>query len=265
MIEKWVSIVIREGELMKAGDLKYFFTYETEIPDGIGFGIFHPGHLIWLTLIVVVTLLLLSFYRKSNNRRKKGLEFGVAFSMVGWMAIRALYIAVIGEDFLYELPFHLCSMAGILCGFHCVFRWQWLGQVLYTLCLPGAVMALLFPDWSFYPAIHFISIEAFLFHMGIVVYVGFQLCSGGIVPRIRLVWQVILFLVIVVIPIYIFDRAYHVNYMFVNWPSAGSPLEWMADFMGNPGYLIGYGGLVMSFILLMNLGYSMIARLCNKK
>ena len=135
---------------MKVSDLKYFFTYETEIPDGIGFGLFQPWHFLWIAVIVIGIVLLLLFYRKCNSRRKRRLEYIIAFSMVGWMAIRAAYIAVIGADFLYELPLHLCSMAGILCALHCVFRWQWLGQVLYTLCLPGAVLAMLFPDWSFY-------------------------------------------------------------------------------------------------------------------
>lgn len=250
---------------MKVPNLNYFFTYETEIPEGVGFGMFHSGHILWLVLIAASTIFLLLLYRKRNNRGRRQLEHSIVLSLTGWMAGRALYIAVIGEDFLYELPLHLCSMAGILCALHCIMKWQWLGQVLYTLCLPGAVLAMLFPDWSFYPALHFITIEAFLFHMGIVVYVGFQLCSRGIEPRFCRIWQVLLFLVIVVTPIYVFDKAFHVNYMFVNWPSAGSPLEWMADFMGNPGYLMGYGGLVILCAGLMDLGYALVVRLRRKK
>jgi len=50
-----------------------------------------------------------------------------------------------------------------------------------------------------------------------------------------------------------------VNYMFVNWPSAGSPLVWLADRMGNPGYLIGYAALVFLCMLLMDAGYLIVA------
>ena len=250
--------------MIKLQKLKCFFAYETDIPAGTGFGMFRTGHFIWLALITIGTILLLFFYRKCDCRRKRQLEYSIAFSLAVWMVVRALYIAVVGADFLYELPLHLCSMAGILCMLHCIMKWQWLGQVLYTLCLPGAVAALLFPDWSFYPAIHFITIEAFLFHMGIVVYVGFQLCSRSIVPSLCRIWQVLLFLVIVVVPIYFFDKAFQVNYLFVNWPSAGSPLEWMADFMGNPGYLLGYGILVILCVGLMDLGYALILRLHRK-
>lgn len=256
---------VRKENFMRSSDWKYFFTYETDIPDGIGFGLFHSGHFLWLSVIMIGTILLLIRYGKASKPQRKHLEYIVAFSMSGWMLLRAIYIAVIGENFLYELPLHLCSMAGILCVLHCLFRWNWLGQVLYTLCLPGTVVALLFPDWSFYPAIHFVSVEAFLFHMGIVVYVCFQLYSHGIVPDLRKIWQVLLFLTITVVPVYFFDRAFHVNYMFVNWPSAGSPLEWLASFMGNPGYLAGYAVLVIVCILLMNLGYSGFVELRHKR
>lgn len=239
---------------------KYFFTYETKLPDGIGFGMFRPWHFLWLAVILAAIILGMIWYRKCLDKGRKYLEYVAAFSLVGWMIIRALYIYLIGENFLYELPLHLCSMAGILCFLHCLFCWKWMGQVLYTLCLPGAVLALLFPDWSFYPAIHFITVEAFLFHMGIIVYVSFQLCSGKIVPDFHKIWQVLLFLVMVVTPMYYFDRKFGVNYMFVNWPSAGSPLEWMAGFMGNPGYLVGYGVLTIFCILLMDFGYWIFGR-----
>ncbi len=43
------------------------------------------------------------------------------------------------------------------------------------------------------------------------------------------------------------------NYFFVNWPIPDSPLSWMASFLGNPGYLIGYAALTLSVILLMYL------------
>jgi len=111
-------------------------------------------------------------YISSSSQKRKALEYWASFSLVFWIVLRSIYIAVIREDFLYELPLHLCSMAGILCAVHCVTQWKWLGQVLYAVCLPGTVLALLFPNWNFYPVVHFITVESFLFHMGIVMYVS---------------------------------------------------------------------------------------------
>ena len=146
---------------------------------------------------------------------------------------------------LYQLPLHLCSMAGVFVLFHAFFKWDWLGQVSTPLCLPGTVLALLFPDWVRYPAIHFITIQGFTFHAGIVLYVICQLLQHNIIPRLAALWKVIVFLLVVVPPVYLFDKKFHANYMFVNVPSPGSPLEWLASFLGNPGYLAGYAVLML--------------------
>ena len=145
--------------------------------------------------------------------------------------------------------------SGFLCCLHAFFKWDWLGQVLYTLCLPGTVLALLFPDWVRYPAIHFITIQGFTFHAGIVLYVICQLLQHNIVPRLAVLWKVIVFLLAVVPPVYLFDKKFHANYMFVNVPSPGSPLEWLASFLGNPGYLAGYAVLMLLCMVLMDAGY----------
>ncbi|MCI7106338.1 MAG: TIGR02206 family membrane protein [Lachnospiraceae bacterium] len=249
---------------MKVSYLQYFFTYETEIPDGIGFALFGFWHLLWLAAIALISILFLYAYAKGTGKKRRIFEYLISFSMIGWIVVRAIYIALIGEDFLYELPLHLCSMAGILCAIHCVTGWKWLGQVLYAICLPGTTLALLFPNWNFYPVVHFITIEGFLFHVGIVMYVIALLYAHKIIPAMRKLWQVILFLVVVVTPVYFFDRHFGVNYMFVNQPSAGSPLEWLESFMGNPGYLAGYALLILLCIFLMDLGYVLVVKRRNR-
>lgn len=240
---------------MERFHLDEFFTYETTLPRGIGFGMFRVGHFIWLAAIFAGIDLVMRWYRRADKRTQRKIEIVTAASMSVWIVLRAIYIAVLHENFLYELPLHLCSMAGILCGIHCITQWEWLGQVLYSLCLPGAILALLFPNWNFYPAIHFLTMEAFLFHMGIVLYVCMMLQSHGIVPDIRKLWKVIVFMIVVVVPIYFFDKRFNVNYMFVNRPSAGSPLVWLAGWMGDPGYLVGYAILMILCVVLMDLGY----------
>lgn len=240
---------------MERFHLDEFFTYETTLQRGIGFGMFRVGHFIWLAVIFAGIYLVMRWYRRADKRTQRKIEIVTAASMSVWIVIRVIYIAVLHENFLYELPLHLCSMAGILCGIHCITQWEWLGQVLYSLCLPGAVLALLFPNWNFYPAIHFLSVEAFLFHMGILLYVFLMLWSHKIVPDVKKAGHVVLFMFAVVVPIYFFDKRYDVNYMFVNRPSAGSPLVWLAGWMGDPGYLVGYAILMILCVVLMDLGY----------
>lgn len=246
---------------MNTSSLKFFFTYETGIPDGIGFGLFKPWHLLWLMVCVFLTAVFLFYYAKAGADKRKTAEKILVYSMPGWMMLRILYIIVIKEQLIYELPLHLCSLSGLLCMLHYFTGWKWIGQVLYTVGLPGTVVALVFPNWTFYPAIHFITIEGFFFHMGIVMYVCAMLYVRKIVPDIKKIWSVVLFLLAVVTPVYFFDKKFNTNYMFVNWPSQGSPLEFIAAFMGNPGYLLGYAVLVLFCILLMNAVYQIIRRL----
>ena len=193
--------------------LQYFFTYEKDIPEGIGFGIFGLGHWLWLALLTVLTIVLLRKYVAAGEKARRIWSRLVGFSMPVWMLLRATYI-----------------------------------------------LALIFPDWNTYPAIHFISVEGFFFHAGIVLYVVSQLYSHGIVPKLGKMWQVMLFLIMVVTPIYFLDKAWDVNYMFVNQPSQGSPLELLEEYLGNPGYLFGYAGLIFLCIFLMDLGYVLVTR-----
>lgn len=229
----------------------YFFTYETRLPQNVGFAIFGTWHVLWLVVLVLLSALVLWVYRRVSENKKRVWEHGIGFSMLLWIALRSVYIAVIGERFLYELPLHLCSLMGIFCALHCVLGWEWMGQVLYALGLPGAVLALLFPDWGRYPAIHFITIEGFFFHAEIIWYVVSQLYSRRIVPQRNKLWQVVVFLAVYMVPIYFFDRAYMVNYMFLSRPSAGSPMELLLRWFGDPGYLVAYVILILLCICLM--------------
>ena len=52
-------------------------------------------------------------YKKGDERKKRRMDGLTACSLVVWIVVRAIYIAVIHEAFLYELPFHLTHMAKI--------------------------------------------------------------------------------------------------------------------------------------------------------
>ena len=264
--------------------LEYFFTYGSELPNDVGFPMFGAAHFIWLAIGIILTVLFLICYKKVNNAerkmvahrnglqdsspsgnekliggtRKLDLTFGII--TMALLVVRYIYLAIVGHLGVYELPFHLCALAGIFCFLHAFKNWDWMGQVLYCLCLPGTIVALVFPDWTYYPPIHFITIQGFLFHFAVALYVICQLISGRIRPDIRKLWKVFVFLAITAPLLYIFNKHFDTNYFFVNVPSKGSPLEWIASFMGNPGYLIGYGILAVVITSALDLLYALIRR-----
>ena len=125
--------------------------------------------------------------------------------------------------------------------------------------MPASLVALIFADWTiYYPVLNFINLHSYLWHGLLVLYPALLFMSIEISPSIMHIHWVLLFLCLVVPPIYLFDKHFNCNYFFVNWPIPNSPLSWLASFMGNPGYLIGYAILTILVLLLV---YKMSPRL----
>ena len=114
--------------------------------------------------------------------------------------------------------------------------------------LPGAIAAMLFPDWNMYPAWNFMNLYSWVWHGILVLFPLLLLKSGAERPAIRGIWKPVLFLTAVVPLIYLFDRKFSCNYLFIHWPPEGTPLTWMARYLGVPGYLAGYAVLTAAVI-----------------
>ena len=217
-----------------------------------GFGLFSEIHLAWLVFALAAVLLAGRIYKKAQPGARRALRLKVALSALGLEWLRVLIYAVNGEYGLNTLPLHLCGLAVYLCAAHALRRKSGglLPQFLYAFCMPGAAFALVFPDWTYYPAAHFVTVSAFLLHILICVYVLMQVRGGDIVPEVRRAPACLALMAGLALPVYLFDRATGMNYMFLLAPSPGSPLEWFA-FLGRPGYLLGYLPLLAAVWLVL--------------
>ena len=74
---------------MKLSYLSYFFTYETHIPDGIGFALFGPWHLLWLSVIFAICVRYVWIYKKGDESKKRRMDGLTACSLVVWIVVRA--------------------------------------------------------------------------------------------------------------------------------------------------------------------------------
>lgn len=244
--------------------MEYFFTYSDDLPEGIGFSLFGWAHILWLFFLLLGLFFGIRHIVDCDDCVAGRWMRCIGSFLLFLIVFRIMLLTFLGKMSVYELPLHLCSIAGILCFIHAWWNIKWIGQILYTLCLPGTVFALLFPNWTEYPAVHWITIQSFLFHGGIVLYIVCLLRRKIITPGFRYIWQSLIFLLVVVPIIYVFDSYFHVNYMFVRIPSAGSPLAWIAHYMGVPGYLWGYAVLVLFIIVCMNGGYELYMKVQKK-
>ena len=195
------------------------FCFSADLPPDCGFPLFGGFHLAMLTLILVLCLESGQLLRR-YPRLSRGLSRYMALSEI----VRLLILAGMGHLTVDVLPLHLCSLAVWLCVVYAVRPIRWIGQTLYTLCLPGAIAALLFPDWTVYPPYSYFCLHAFAIHTAAVLFILLQLHSGSIQPGWRLMYQPVLFLAALVPILLCFNRMFRTNYLFLSQPSRGSPL-----------------------------------------
>lgn len=227
----------------------YFFTYETDLPDGVGFSHFSLTHLTWLAVIVVFIVFLSKWFSGNREETQQKLSKALAWSMCGILAAEHLILLVTGHQSIYQLPLHLCTLMPVVCLIFSYTHWDWAGQTIYSLGIVGAALALLFPDWNRYPQWNYMNLTGFAVHGGLILYGVWQIAGKTIRPRITAMYKPVLFLAVVVPPIYLFDRFFGTNYFFLMRGSSGSPLQILAERFG-AAYIPAYAVLVLAVMII---------------
>ena len=209
-----------------------------------GFGLYGAGHFIWLAIFAAMTAALSLIYRRANTRGRKRLRLAVAFAALFIELLRAFLLMRAGEYTVFRLPLHLCGLAVYVGVLHAATGNRLTGQFLCAFCMPGALCALLFPDWTYYPFVHFMTLSSFILHILLVDYTLMQIIGGELRPDVARAPACLGIMLALAAPVYALNKLWGTNYMFLNWPSERSPLEWFS-FLGRPGYLLGYLPLLL--------------------
>lgn len=226
-----------------------------------GFPLYGKGHLVWLAAITLTILIVTINYGKQSEEGKTRIKKFFAWSMIaielGTDAVHAMY----GAPMINYLPLHLCSIAQFAMLIDAYFpKQKVVGQMMAFAFMPGAVAAELFCSWAMYPVISFVSITSFLFHLLIIGYMVMKYSAGEIVPTYKGLWQSILGLTIIAVPIYFFNQAMGTNYLFINSASPGSPLVPLWNMFGTKygigGYIAAYAGLAIIVLHVLYFLYS---------
>lgn len=220
--------------------MKDFFMFETEIPEENGFSLFGPCHMAWLFCIVIFTVCFGYWYQCQTRGRQKRINrvIGTILPVMG--LYRDIVLMITGYYSLDFMPFHLCSMALGIASLYVWTNWRWLGVIYVMLCIPGAVGALLFPNWDAYPFFNYMHIHAFLSH-GLTLAFGICLLwSDYLVPEWKDFWNLLVFGLLGFVILYWMNGILETNFWFLNTPSHGSPLVWILQMTGEKWYLAGY-------------------------
>lgn len=216
-----------------------FFDVSLALNAENGFARFGTGHIIWLGALISFCALTALIYRRASNGTRRILRLAVSGAAVIIEVWRGALFFFAGEYTLGRLPLHLCTMAVYLSFFHAVKGGAFIAQLLYAFAMPGALAALICPDWSVYPISSFLAASSFMLHILLVSYPLMLVFARELTPDINQGAKMLGALLSVAVPIFIFDKLTGTNYMFLNFPAPASPLEWFA-FLGRPWYILGY-------------------------
>jgi hypothetical integral membrane protein (TIGR02206 family) len=220
--------------------MSYFFTLEEDLPAGVGFAHWDAAHLTWLAVSAAIIAALCLAYRRAPGDARRRLRHALGWAVLACEALKDVNLAVQGSFNRWYLPLHLCGLAVFFTFAHSRRPGKTVGNFLYSCCMPGAAFALAFPDWIAFPPLSYHAIVGFLVHALLMAYPLMLVCGSDLRPEARQLPRCFGILVACAVPIAVFNHFFGTNYMFLSWPSPGSPLEWFASRLGRPGYLLGY-------------------------
>lgn len=243
--------------------MQYFLETTETVPSGVGFAHFDLLHIIWLLVFVVITVINCIAYRKFNPRGKGIWKKTVAILLIADELFKVIML-VIGDRYLPSyLPLHLCSINIFLIAIHAWKPYKTLGGYLYTVGIPGAMAALLFPTWTALPLGNFMHLHSFTVHILLALYPIVLGTAGELSPQTKALPKYLGLLVAMAIPIYGINLLLDTNFMFLMSADPGNPLYLFEQMWGN--HLFGFPVLIIAIVLVMYVPMELLRHIKRKK
>lgn len=236
--------------------MEYFWKQQADILSGMGYPLFGKIHILSSVITILIVLILINHLLKVGSRKRMFIIKLIPVVMLFMEIFKDAFLISVHRFSVAYLPLHVCSIGIFIFLLREYLPWKWakdfFGELAYVLIMPGSMAALLFPDWTiYYPVLNFMNLYSFAWHGALILYPLLLRISGLVKPLIKHIYQPILFLLVTTPLIYVFDKHFNCNFFFVNWPVPGSPLSYFESLLGNPGYLIGYAGLVLIILIIV--------------
>ena len=229
--------------------MEYFWYTSDNIPKGLGFSHFDGFHLAWLLAGAAVIFLSCLLYRKLGEKQRGIFRKTAALLLVADELFLVLPMIAMGVFRAAYLPFELCSINLFLIAWHAWKPNRTLGAYLYTVCIPGALAAMLFPSWTKLPALNFVQIHSFTLHILLIAYPVILLAAGELKPRLRDVPRCLGLLVMLAGIALVLNLLWDTNFMFLMRVSKGNPLYIFQEAWGN--HLLGFPVLIAAIVTVL--------------
>ena len=231
--------------------MPYFFDTLETIPEGVGFPVYSPLHLVWLGIFVLFCLVGSLLYPRCSQAGRRRWQRTIALFLLADEAFKHTML-LLGDRWIPEyLPLHLCSINVFLIALHAWKPNDFLGNFLYTVSIPGAVAALLFPTWTPLPLGNFMHWHSFTIHILLAGYPILLTAAGDIRPQAKYIPKCLLLLLAMAVPMYGINLLLDTNFMFLMFAAEGNPLLIFENLWGN--HLYGYPILISAVLAVMHL------------
>ena len=229
--------------------MEYFWYNSGTIPKGLGFSHFDGLHLAWLLGGAAVIVLCCVCYRRMDEKQRGWFRKAIALLLIADELWKDIPNIVLGTFEMGYLPFHLCSINLLLIAWHAWRPNRTLSAFLYTVCIPGALAALLFPTWTKLPAMNFMLIHSFSVHILLALYPIVLTAGGDIQPRFRDVPRCLGLLVVLACVALVLNLMWDTNFMFLMSAGKGNPLYLFEEAWGC--HLLGFPVLIAAIVTVM--------------
>ena len=171
--------------------------------------------------------------------------------------VKNLVLVLMNEFSWGYLPFHLCGINILLIAFDTIKQTKTVRSFLYYFSIPGAALALFFPNWTKMPVWNFFHLHSFTIHILLVLYPLLLVTTNQVSTELKSAFKGVLLLIAMAIPVYGLNLLWDTNFMFLMKPDSGNPLEMFEKLLGS--HLWGFPILLPLVILVMYIP----ARICK--
>ena len=229
--------------------METFWCTSDNIPQGLGYSHYSGLHIAWLAALVLVTAVNCLLYRRLGEKGRGNWRKTMALLLIADELFKLIPMLIFGTFRLSYLPFHLCSINIFVIAFHAWHPGKLTDNFLYTVCIPGALAALLFPTWTKLPAWNYMCIHSFTVHILLVMYPVVLTLCGDIKPSIRQLSKSLLVLAGFALLALVLNLWWDTNFMFLMEADKGNPLYWFEANWGS--HLLGFPVIIGAIVLVL--------------
>jgi len=229
--------------------MQYFFDTVETIDPGLGFELYGCEHFVWLAVFVLFALGSSVMYKKHSGEARRKMQILFAVLIVGNELFKMTCLTIGGNYRLDYLPLHLCSINIILIALHTIKPSEALDNFLYMVCIPGAMVALLFPTWTELPRTNFMYWHSFTVHILLATYPLMLTVGGDIKPKVKKIPQSLLILLGLAAVVFCFNLIFDTNFMFLMYAEEGNPLLVFEALFGK--HWLGFPIIIAGILVVM--------------